>query len=117
LTESTACRRGSYDPIAARAFFSDRPFVVGKRALAIWRASNTLVLGLLYDRQTDQLEKNEKMRAKGILDILTVLGPTFIKIGQTLSIRPDIIPQVLGLELRVCGLYDNNKHAFAGTIE
>lgn len=41
-----------------------------------------------------QLEKNEKMRAEGILEVVTSLGPTFIKIGQTLSIRPDIIPQV-----------------------
>ena len=65
-----------------------------ERALTIWKASNTLVLGLLFDWRTGQLKRNEKRRAKGIVAIVTALGPTFIKIGQTLSIRPDIIPQV-----------------------
>jgi len=92
-------KRGSYNPDAATAFFKERPGVVAKRGLTIWRATNVLALGLLWDWRTGQLEKNQKMRAAGILEIVTALGPTFIKIGQTLSIRPDIIPQAYADEL------------------
>ena len=46
------------------------------------------------------LEKNEKVRAKEALKLSTQLGPTFIKLGQALSIRTDLIPEAYALELR-----------------
>ena len=37
------------------------------------------------------MEANSKQRAQEIVEILTALGPTFIKIGQALSIRADLL--------------------------
>lgn len=47
-----------------------------------------------------QLEKNEGERAKECLSLANDMGPTFIKLGQALSIRTDLIPEAYALELR-----------------
>lgn len=39
-------------------------------------------------------------RAKDALALVTQLGPTFIKLGQALSIRTDLVPPAYALELR-----------------
>mmetsp|Transcript_106838 Transcript_106838/g.335076 ORF Transcript_106838/g.335076 Transcript_106838/m.335076 type:complete len:627 (+) Transcript_106838:2221-4101(+) len=46
---------------------------------------------LLLDRQTGMVEMNSRARADELTAILTQLGPTFIKIGQALSIRADLL--------------------------
>jgi len=48
-----------------------------------------------------------KSQGKFINKVLTDLGPTFIKLGQMLALRPDIIPPALADELR--GLLDNGE--------
>lgn len=42
-------------------------------------------------------ERNLALRVKSAIE---ELGPTFIKFGQLLSVRPDILPEEYGLELR-----------------
>jgi predicted unusual protein kinase regulating ubiquinone biosynthesis (AarF/ABC1/UbiB family) len=42
---------------------------------------------LLLDWQTGNWEKNQPERAKEALELVTQLGPTYIKLGQALSIR------------------------------
>lgn len=60
-----------------------------------------LVLGkLLKDEDYTALRKNEPRRAKEALELCTQLGPTFIKLGQALSIRTDLVPEMYALELR-----------------
>ena len=46
------------------------------------------------------MKRNEPARAKKALELCTALGPTFIKLGQALSIRTDLIPEAYALELR-----------------
>ena len=48
-----------------------------------------------------ELDKNADMRAKELTALLTILGPSFIKIGQSLSIRTDLLSPayVRGLKL------------------
>jgi len=59
------------------------------------------VLGkLLKDEEYSALRRNEKQRAKDALVLCEKLGPTFIKLGQALSIRTDILPELYALELR-----------------
>ena len=45
-------------------------------------------------------EKVEIERASELRRILTELGPTFIKVGQAVSIRPDILPRNTMYELQ-----------------
>ena len=60
-----------------------------------------LVLGkLLKDEEYSALKAAEPRRAKEALRLCELLGPTFIKLGQALSIRTDLIPEAYALELR-----------------
>ena len=45
------------------------------------------------------LKKDEAQLARRAVDNLEQLGPTFIKLGQILSIRPDILPPPVMQEL------------------
>lgn len=46
------------------------------------------------DYAIGQLEKNQEQRAKELGQLLGQLGPSFVKVGQALSARPDLLPQV-----------------------
>ena len=46
-----------------------------------------------------RLESNAAARALELRDLLSQLGPSFVKVGQALSSRPDLLPQVY-LEVR-----------------
>lgn len=57
--------------------------------VAYWRDRKRF---LLFGRSRTVDEATQKERAAVLLDILLTLGPTFIKLGQLLSTRPDILP-------------------------
>ncbi|KAL7497991.1 hypothetical protein ACHAWT_006846 [Skeletonema menzelii] len=100
----------TYDPKAAEEFYAKRPFMVLKRILrlaSLTAVFNTgllfdwLILGkLLRDEEYTALRRNEPQRAKEALVLCQQLGPTFIKLGQALSIRTDLLPEIYALELR-----------------
>ena len=100
----------TYSPAASESFYAARPFLVAKRILklaTLTSAFNTgilfdwLVLGKLFkDEEYTALKNAEPERAKVALRLAEQLGPTFIKLGQALSIREDIIPSAYALELR-----------------
>ena len=48
----------------------------------------------LQDYTLGQLEQNAKLRARQLCKTLSQLGPSFVKIGQALSSRPDLLPQI-----------------------
>lgn len=62
------------------------------RTLEILTALGKFAATLLLDEQGGQLAQRKRMRAAQLRDIFTRLGPTFVKIGQGLSTRPDICP-------------------------
>jgi len=88
-----------YDPEAIAAEYGNRPFKVWGRLLGILWTFLTFVLALLWDKQTGQLEKNQRKRAVRVREVLTGLGPAYIKIGQALSTRPDLVPPLYLEEL------------------
>ncbi len=47
---------------------------------------------LLFGRSRQVTPEQRRERAASLLDSLLTLGPTFIKLGQLLSTRPDILP-------------------------
>jgi predicted unusual protein kinase regulating ubiquinone biosynthesis (AarF/ABC1/UbiB family) len=49
----------------------------------------------------DELEKNGATLAKDARIIMEKLGPTYIKMGQMLSVRPDVLPPAALKELAI----------------
>jgi len=47
---------------------------------------------LLFGRSREVTSEQRRRRAESLLDSLLTLGPTFIKLGQLLSTRPDVLP-------------------------
>ncbi len=102
--------RDAYDPIAANAFYASRPLMVLRRVLRLGSLTSAFNIGILFDwlilgklfkdETYAALRNNEGRRAKEALALCTELGPTFIKLGQALSIRTDIVPEAYALELR-----------------
>ena len=72
-----------------------------KRNLIIWRSLFFLLFQLWIDsllfkffiRNNIKKEKIQRIRARWFTDELIKLGSAFIKIGQLLSARPDLIPK------------------------
>lgn len=111
-----------YDPIFLKQFFGKRPGTVITRFFQLSTVLGGFVFKSVLDKAFNRLEGNpdlEIQRAGELRDKITSLGPFYIKIGQALSIRPDILSPRSMVELqRLCDKvpsYDS-KVAFA-TIE
>lgn len=63
-----------------------------RRSLEILGALGGFALKLGIDQKQGNVEKNMKKRAGELRRIFTCLGPTFVKLGQGLSTRPDLCP-------------------------
>jgi predicted unusual protein kinase regulating ubiquinone biosynthesis (AarF/ABC1/UbiB family) len=81
-----------YDPIAIAAYYSSQPLKVFARFLNIFFPIISFALGVLFDKQTNRTKQNLSKRATQMRQMLTKLGPAYIKIGQALSTRPDLVP-------------------------
>ncbi|MFS8913123.1 ABC1 kinase family protein [Synechococcus sp. B60.1] len=80
-----------YDPqFIARYYRWRLPQVIG-RALAILWPFLWFVLCLRWDQLWGQGDRKVPQRAEQLRKLLTDLGPTFIKVGQALSTRPDLV--------------------------
>ncbi|KAJ8602547.1 hypothetical protein CTAYLR_008328 [Chrysophaeum taylorii] len=90
----------SYSPEKANEFYRQRPLLVLGRLIGLLQATLAFQVKLLIDWRTGNLEANERERAREALALVEDLGPTFIKLGQALSIRTDLIPEAYALELR-----------------
>ena len=86
-------RTPAYDPAAFASYFARRPGVVLRRAGEI-----ALRLGDVGARA--YFKRGEmRHRAARLRDHLAALGPAFVKIGQVLSTRADLLPPVYRREL------------------
>ncbi|CAI7806222.1 unnamed protein product [Closterium sp. NIES-54] len=82
----------TYDPEAIAAYFKLRPARVVARAVWVAAQCSEVLAGLALDYARGEVKQNEQLRAQQTMELITRLGPTAIKIGQALSIRPDIMP-------------------------
>lgn len=80
-----------YDPKAIARYYRSRPWAVIQRTLTIVWFFAKFILSLKWDEWSNQTEQNKLKRASQLRQILTRLGPTFIKVGQALSTRPDLV--------------------------
>eukprot|EP00256_Glycine_max_P060616 XP_014629503.1 protein ACTIVITY OF BC1 COMPLEX KINASE 3, chloroplastic isoform X2 [Glycine max] len=81
-----------YNPQLIASMYGSQPIKVVRRTLQILTALGSFGLKLLLDQRNGALDKNRRVRAVELKDIFTKLGPTFVKLGQGLSTRPDICP-------------------------
>jgi predicted unusual protein kinase regulating ubiquinone biosynthesis (AarF/ABC1/UbiB family) len=80
-----------YDPERIRQQYQGQWFLVTQRWWAILFPFVSFVFFRWWDAKTDKTRQNERSRAIALREMLTNLGPAFIKIGQALSTRPDIL--------------------------
>jgi len=86
----------SYNPRASPAFFRARPWLVAGRAAQAGAVAARLAWQMLLARgqHAPAGRQGQLLRAA-----LVALGPTAIKLGQTLSARPDLVGEELCEEL------------------
>ncbi|XP_038705308.1 protein ACTIVITY OF BC1 COMPLEX KINASE 3, chloroplastic isoform X2 [Tripterygium wilfordii] len=94
--EAKAMARSSnapvYIPDMLAAKYSVQPITVLKRSVDILVSLGSFGLKLLLDQRNGVLDQKRRLRAVELRQEFTRLGPTFVKLGQALSTRPDICP-------------------------
>ncbi len=80
-----------YDAQVIAKYYHLRPWLGLFRSFKIIFYFSVFIIQLQTDKWFKLEEKNKQKRAEQLREILTKLGPTFIKVGQALSTRPDLI--------------------------
>jgi predicted unusual protein kinase regulating ubiquinone biosynthesis (AarF/ABC1/UbiB family) len=81
-----------YDPVAINQYYQRRPLQVWGRLFNILFPFVNFGIKLWWDKQTGRVLQNERKRAIKLREIITKLGPAYIKVGRALSTRPDLVP-------------------------
>jgi predicted unusual protein kinase regulating ubiquinone biosynthesis (AarF/ABC1/UbiB family) len=93
VSQFTLAQDRRYDSQAIARYYNLRPWLGIWRTLSIAWMFAGFAIGVKLDEWTNQVEKKKLKRATQLRVILTKLGPTFIKVGQALSTRPDLVRQ------------------------
>jgi predicted unusual protein kinase regulating ubiquinone biosynthesis (AarF/ABC1/UbiB family) len=80
-----------YDAQTIARYYNRRPWQALGRTLEISILFGTFLIHLKWDEITHRVEQNKYKRANELRELLTRLGATFIKVGQALSTRPDLV--------------------------
>ncbi|KAG2432690.1 hypothetical protein HYH02_006675 [Chlamydomonas schloesseri] len=90
----------TYDVDAISRYWDRRPVSVITRITQLLGISGKFLTGLAVDAASGRLRETEVQRAIQLRDIVTSLGPAYIKLGQALSIRPDLLSPAAMNELQ-----------------
>ncbi|KAL6548535.1 hypothetical protein OROGR_008956 [Orobanche gracilis] len=89
-----------YDPDSIAAYWGKRPRAVATRIVQLMSVAGGFLSRLIWDLISNKIKENEVARAIELREIVTSLGPAYIKLGQALSIRPDILSPTAMTELQ-----------------
>ncbi|KAJ7548260.1 hypothetical protein O6H91_07G004900 [Diphasiastrum complanatum] len=81
-----------YDPRSLSERYRRQPLKVLRRMLQVAVELGSFAASIYLDQKRGQLQANMWKRAVELREKLTRLGPTFVKVGQGLSTRPDLCP-------------------------
>jgi predicted unusual protein kinase regulating ubiquinone biosynthesis (AarF/ABC1/UbiB family) len=81
----------SYNAKTIATHYRFRLWQVIWRAIAVIWLFGNFILHIYWDKLTNREKINQPKRARELRKIITRLGPTYIKVGQALSTRPDLI--------------------------
>ncbi len=88
-----------YNPELITEFYRKRPLQVLGRLINIIFPLLWFFLGMRWEKFWGKDPTVSGKKAAQLRELLTKLGPTYIKIGQALSTRPDLVPPVFLDEL------------------
>jgi predicted unusual protein kinase regulating ubiquinone biosynthesis (AarF/ABC1/UbiB family) len=89
-----------YNPAAIAQYYRARPWQVVGRSQEVFGSLSRYFMGVWLDKKRGKTdEATQRKRAIALRDLLTRLGPAFIKIGQAVSTRPDLVPAIYLEEL------------------
>ncbi|KAM3356887.1 hypothetical protein P3S68_023601 [Capsicum galapagoense] len=89
-----------YDPASIAKYWGKRPRAVATRIIQLTSVAGGFLSRVAWDVINKKVKENEVARAIELREIVTSLGPAYIKLGQALSIRPDILSPVAMVELQ-----------------
>eukprot|EP00434_Breviolum_minutum_P044053 symbB.v1.2.039307.t1/scaffold6474.1/size21299/2 len=85
-----------YDATAVEEFFGAKPFAVLGRLLKVLTGVSKCAL-LAFNGEDPE---SQRCLARRVREVFTELGPTYIKLGQALSVRPDVLNEAFLHEFR-----------------
>eukprot|EP00249_Psilotum_nudum_P018128 c26650_g1_i1 orf=156-2624(+) len=89
-----------YEPDTIATYWRKRPGAVFTRIAQLLAVAGGFLSHIAWDVVTKKVKENEVARAIELREIVTSLGPAYIKLGQALSIRPDILSPAAMTELQ-----------------
>ena len=99
LPTSSESEDWRYDPQKINLYCRSRPWQILSRFIVIAFSFLSFGLSLWWDKLWGQSNAKQKQQAVALRKLLTKLGPTYIKIGQALSTRPDLVSPLYLQEL------------------
>jgi hypothetical protein len=81
-----------YDPARLAAALASRPTALASRSVQVAAQLGGFVAAALGDAAAGRFATNAPARAAQLRRVLGGLGPAFVKVGQALSARPDLLP-------------------------
>jgi aarF domain-containing kinase len=84
----------TWDVDAIRRYWATRPLAATRRSSALVSKLLTWMSSLLLDVQRGDhvVQRNAPARARALRELIVAQGPAFVKVGQAVAIRPDLLP-------------------------